>query len=257
MPRRTFKDTILYNEQTVKQRYGIAPAQITDLKALIGDPSDNIPGITGIGEKTATKLIQQYGSIEEIYVHIEQIAPSKLQTTLRQYQSRAFQNKELVTIVRDVPINLRLESCQVSAYDRAEVVGLFRELEFIKLLPRLPHDSYQLTVDNFQRGTFQIINTELALSQLLNQLKATNEIAIDLETALTPPLEGKGIKSEGMAAKLVGIAISPASGKVFYMPLGHRGLNQPEQLPQAQVIEALKPILEAKNIEKLGDGDRR
>ncbi len=251
MPRRTFKDTILYNEQAVKQKYGIAPAQITDLKALAGDASDNIPGIPGIGEKTATKLIQQYGSVEGIYVHIEQIVPSKLQTTLRQYRSRAFQNKELVTIVRDVPISLSLESCQVSAYDRTEVVALFRELEFIQLLPRLPQDSYQLTVDNFQRGTYQIINTELALSQLLDQLKATNEIAIDLETALTPSLEGKGIKSEAMAAKLVGIAISPASGKAFYMPLGHRGLNQPEQLPQARVIEALKPILEAKNIEKI------
>jgi len=241
MPKRTFNDTILYDEQTIKQKYGIKPAQITDLKTLVGDASDNIPGIPGIGEKTATKLIQQYGSLEGIYAHIEEIIPSKLQTMLRQYQSRAFQAKDLVTIVRDVPINLNLETCQVSAYERSEVVELFRELEFINLLPRLPRDSYQLTANSFQRGTYQIVNTEPALSELISQLEVASEIAIGFESA------GK----EAITPELIGIAVSPTSGKAFYIPLGHCGLNQAEQLPLVQVIPGLKPILESKSVGKI------
>lgn len=241
IPRRTFNDAILYDEKAVKQKYGIEPTQFTDFKTLVGDTSDNIPGIPGIGEKTATKLIQKYGSLKEIYSHIEEIIPSKLQAKLRQYQSQAFQVKELVTIIKDVPIDLNLETCQVSSYDRSEVIELFQELEFFNLLPRLPHESYQLKSGSFERGIYQIINTESALSELLSQLEAASEVAIEFVTA------GK----EAMTAELVGIAISPTQGKAFYIPLGHRGLSQAEQLPLAQVISGLKPILESKRVGKI------
>jgi len=253
MPRRTFKDTVLYDEQAVKQKYGIKPSQVIDLKALAGDTSDNIPGVPGIGEKTAAKLIQQYSSIEGIYAHIEQLSPGKVQTTLRQYESRVFQNKELVTIVRDVPVNLNLQNCKVSAYDRSEVVSLFRELEFIKLLPRLPRESYQLTSSSSQENTFQIINTEAALDKILNQIETTNEIAISFETTLTPSLfaQEKKFKSTKLATALLGIAISPTPEKAFYIPLGHHGLGQPEQLSPSTVIAKLKPILESSKVKKI------
>jgi len=250
-PRRTLNDTVLYDEQAVKQKYGVKPAQIIDLKTLTGDVSDNIPGIPGIGEKTAAKLIQQYGSLEEIYAHIEEITPSKLQTALRQYQSQAFLAKELVTIVRDVPINLNLETCQVSNYDRSKAVELFRELEFIKLLPRLPHGIAKtdtVTQTKTPSGdACQIVNTELALNDLLNQLQVANEIAIEFVTA------GK----KAITAELAGIAISPASGKAFYIPLEQRSLNQPEQLPLTEVIARLKPILETKSIGKIAYNGKR
>ncbi|MCK4403163.1 MAG: DNA polymerase I, partial [Dehalococcoidia bacterium] len=145
MPRRTLSDTVLYDEEAVKQKYGIRPEQITDFKALVGDVSDNIPGVPGIGEKTATKLIRQFGSLEGIYDNIGNVMPSKLRAMLREYQSQAFQSKELVTIVKDVPVNLNLEACRVSTYDRSEVVELFRELEFINLLPRLPQGIWEGT----------------------------------------------------------------------------------------------------------------
>ena len=137
-PRRSFTDTVLYDEQAVEQKYGIKPEQLADLKALAGDVSDNIPGVPGVGEKTAAKLLQQYGSLQGIYDHIEDITPSKLRDTLREYRNQAFRNKELSTIVKDVPIKLDLKTCQVSRYDRNEVAGLFQELEFVNLLPRLP-----------------------------------------------------------------------------------------------------------------------
>ena len=238
-PRRTFTDTILYDEEAVEQKYGIKPEQLADLKALAGDVSDNIPGLPGVGEKTATKLLQQYGSLQGIYDHIEDITPSKLQNTLREYRAQAFRNKDLATIIKDVPIKLDLKTCQVSHYDRNEVARLFQELEFINLLPRLP----QMKAESSQPSAVKshIVNSETALEQLISELGTTHELAIEIETT--------GAKAA--MADLVGIAISPARGEAFYIPLGHLGLNQPQQLPLTQVTARLKPILENAIIDKI------
>ncbi|MBE9470411.1 MAG: DNA polymerase I [Chloroflexi bacterium] len=244
-PRRSFSDALLYDEEAVNQKYGIRPDQITDLKALTGDQSDNIPGVAGIGEKTAGRLIRQFGSLEEIYTHIEDITPDKLQTALREHEWQAFQSKELVTICRDVPINLNLEACQMKSYNRNEVVELFRELEFVNLIPRLPQEiagpGDTVERKTFPKGIYQMVNTETALNEVASQLEGTNDFAIDLETT------GK----EAVTAELVGVAVSPASGKAFYIPLGHRGLNQPEQLPTSQGMAKLEPLLASEEIGKI------
>jgi DNA polymerase-1 len=248
-PRRTFTDTILYDEEAVEQKYGIKPEQLADLKALAGDVSDNIPGVPGVGEKTAAKLLQQYGSLQGIYDHIEDITPSKLQNTLREYRTQAFRNKELSTIVKDVPIKLDLKTCQVSHYDRNEVVRLFQELEFINLLPRLPHlPAVQLWQAGMKAAGSQpsavkshIVNSETALEQLTGELEKAQGLAIEVETT----------GEKAMMADLVGMALSPARGKAFYIPLGHQGLNQPPQLPLTQVAARLKPILENASISKI------
>jgi DNA polymerase-1 len=238
-PRRTFTDTVLYDEEAVEQKYGIKPEQLADLKALAGDVSDNIPGLPGVGEKTATKLLQQYGSLQGIYDHIEDIIPSKLQNTLREYRTQAFRNKELSTIVKDVPIKLDLKTCQVSHYDRNEVARLFQELEFINLLPRLP----QMKAESSQPSAVKshIVNIETVLEQLIDGLETAQGLAIEVETT----------GEKAMMADLVGIAISPARGKAFYIPLGHLGLNQPQQLPLTQVTDRLKTILENVGIGKI------
>jgi DNA polymerase-1 len=238
-PRRAFTDTILYDEEAVEQKYGIKPEQLTDLKALVGDASDNIPGLPGVGEKTAAKLLQQYGSLEGIYDHIEDITPSKLQTTLREHRAQAFQSKKLSTIVKDVPIKLDLKTCQVSHYDRNEVARLFQELEFSHLLPRLP----QMKDEGYQPSAVKshIVNTETALEQLIGELETAQGLAIEVETT----------GEKAAMADLVGIAISPARGKAFYIPLGHLGLNQPQQLPLTQVTARLKTILENASIGKI------
>ncbi|GAJ21063.1 unnamed protein product, partial [marine sediment metagenome] len=137
-PRRTFGDTTLYDEDAVIQRYGIKPEHIADLKGLQGDPSDNIPGVPGIGEKTAVKLIQQFGTIDEIYAHIDEVTPPRIQGILRQNEEIARQSKLLATIVTEAPITLNLDDCQVSLYDRQQVAELLRELEFASLLSKLP-----------------------------------------------------------------------------------------------------------------------
>jgi DNA polymerase-1 len=238
-PRRTFTDTVLYDEEAVEQKYGIKPEQLADLKALAGDVSDNIPGLPGVGEKTATKLLQQYGSLQGIYDHIEDITPSKLQDTLREYRNQAFQSRELSTIVKDVPIRLDLKTCQVSHYDRNEVARLFQELEFIKLLPRLP----QMKAEGHQPSAVKshMVNTETALGQLIGELEKVQGLAIGVETT----------GEKAMMADLVGIAISPARGEAFYIPLGHQGLNQPPQLPLTKVKAGLKTILENTGIGKI------
>jgi DNA polymerase-1 len=248
-PRRTFTDTVLYDEQAVEQKYGIKPEQLPDLKALVGDVSDNIPGVPGVGEKTAAKLLQQYGSLQGIYDHIQEITPSKLQNTLREYRTQAFQSKELATIVRDVPVKLDLESCQVSHYDRDEVARLFQELEFNHLLPRLPqvqgerHPSVGvgLVPAGPSAAKSRIVNTETVLEQFMGELETAQNLAIEVEAT----------GEKAVMADLVGIAISPARGKAFYIPLGHRGLNQPPQLPLTQVTARLKPILENASVNKI------
>jgi DNA polymerase-1 len=249
-PRRTFTDTILYDEQAVEQKYGIKPEQLADLKALSGDVSDNIPGVPGIGEKTATKLLQQYGSLQGIYDHIENITPDKLQDTLREYRAQAFRNKELSTIVKDVPIKLDLKTCQVSHYDRNEVARLFQELEFINLLPRLPQMKAEGSQPSVGAGLVpahpstiesHMVNTETALEQLISELGKAQGLAIEVETT----------GEKAMMADLIGIALSPTQGKAFYIPLGHQGLNQPPQLLLTQVTARLKPVLENAGIGKI------
>jgi DNA polymerase-1 len=248
-PRRSFIDTVLYDEKAVEQKYGIKPEQLADLKALSGDVSDNIPGVPGVGEKTATKLLRQYGSLQGIYDHIEEIAPAKLQDTLREYRAQAFQSKELSTIVKDVPIKLDLKSCQVSHYDRNDVARLFQALEFINLLPRLPQmkaESHHpvgagLVPARTSAMKSLIVNTETALAQLMSELEKAQGLAIEVETA----------GEKAIMADLIGIAISPAPGKAFYIPLGHQGLNQPPQLPLAQVIARIRPILENAGVGKV------
>ncbi|MCK5181434.1 MAG: DNA polymerase I [Dehalococcoidia bacterium] len=238
-PRRSFTDTVLYDEQAVKQKYGIKPEQLADLKALAGDVSDNIPGVPGIGEIIAAKLLKQYDSLQGIYDHIGDITPARLQKALQEYRTQAFQSKELSTIVKDVPIKLDLKTCQVSHYDRNEVVRLFQELEFIKLLPRLP----QIQSESQQPSAVKchIVNTETALEQLIGELEKTQSLAIEIETTC----------EKAIMADLVGIAISPTRGKSFYIPLGHQGLNQPPQLSLTPIIARLKAILENNSISRI------
>jgi len=238
IPRRSFDATVLYNEEAVKQKYGVEPKVIPDLKALAGDISDNIPGIPGVGEKTAAKLLQQFGGVEGIYAHIDDVMPSKLQATLLQHKSQVLRNIELTTIVRNVPIDLNLEACKVASYDRGEVVKLFQELEFIKLLPKLPQDlniERKEKFPSFLSGEIHIIENEAALDQAFAQIKMAEELVI-------------GVESVGK--ELMNIALSPIKGKSFYISLGYSELLLKQMLP-IEVMARLRPILENSVMSKI------
>ncbi len=136
-----------FDVKAVQERYGFAPPRLVDYKALVGDKSDNIPGVPGVGEKTATKLIEQYGTLEGILAHLDEI-PGRTQALIREHAEQAKQSKYLATIVRNAPVTLELEAARALRYDPDTVLRLFRELEFHSLVDRLPRQdsSGQLTI---------------------------------------------------------------------------------------------------------------
>ncbi len=137
VPRRGVSDTVLYDEAAVRERYGLTPAQLVDYKALRGDPSDNIPGVPGIGDKTAAKLVAEYGDVANLYAHLDAL-PEKLRKQLAPYADQVREARRLAQIVTDLPVRLDLAACALTRYDRAKVVELFHELNFRSLLDRLP-----------------------------------------------------------------------------------------------------------------------
>jgi DNA polymerase-1 len=130
--------TVYYDPARIWERFELRPDQMIDYKALKGDPTDNIPGIPGVGEKTAAKLVRDFGSLEGIYGRMDEVKPDKLRDKLADAREQVFASRELSRIVRDLPITLDLEAARLSDYDRAEVVRLFREFEFRSLIDRLP-----------------------------------------------------------------------------------------------------------------------
>ena len=256
--RRSFSDTIVYDQEGIEERYGLQPHQLIDYKALVGDTSDNIPGVRGIGKKTATKLLQQYGSVEEIYAHLDEVKSSRFRNALEQGRESAFLSKFLATIVTDVPAELDLEACRTSEFDQDKVKELFGELEFRTLLNRLPSETQaekgrqapphqlpmfqeaeQVEEETTTPTNYQIVADEEALEELVARLSKAAAITLDTETTST----------DAMAAGLVGIALTDREGDGYYVPVGH-GLGAGEQLPLDYVLEKLRPVLEDESIAK-------
>ncbi len=251
-PQSSFGDTILYEAQTVNNRYGVPPEHIVDLKALVGDKSDNIPGVSGIGDKTAVKLIQSFGGVEDIYEHIDEVTPVKLREKLQQNEEIARKCKVLATIARDMPIELDLAVSDANNFDHNKAVAFFHELEFTKLLSRLPGEENtntektgcsQLSFDMNEKIEIQysIICSTEELDKLTKRLKEKGSFAFDTETT--------GLNT--LTDKLVGISLSPAPGEAYYIPVGHIGWEQVQQLPVEQVIEKLNPVFADEKIAKI------
>ena len=130
--------TVIYDPARIRERYGLAAGQMIDFKALKGDSTDNIPGVPGVGDKTAAKLIGQFGDLDALYSRLAEVTPEKLREKLREHHDRVLTSRELVTIRRDLPVALDLAAAHFGDYDRDEVVRLFREYEFRTLIDRLP-----------------------------------------------------------------------------------------------------------------------
>ena len=132
------ENTILYDPARIAERFDLVPGQMIDYKALKGDPTDNIPGVPGVGEKTAAKLIREFGTLEALYERIDEVKPDKLRDKLVEHRDAVFMGKDLSTIVRDLPVDFDLEAARLGDYDRETVIRLFREYEFRSLIERLP-----------------------------------------------------------------------------------------------------------------------
>jgi len=246
--RQRFSDAKLYDEKGVKEKYGVAPTLLVDYKGLVGDKSDNIPGVAGVGDKTARQLIQRYGTIEEIYEHLDEIESTRARKSLAGQKERALLSKRLSTIVTDVPINLNLEQCRASDYDRDEVIALFRELEFRSLVQRLPASDRrrvrQMTFfaqDPLTAGAHTAVTTEEQLNALLSELSRSPRMALDVETTSV----------DAMRADLVGLSFATKAGRAVYVPVGHLLAQDAEgQLPMGLVVERLRPVLEDASVPK-------
>jgi len=249
-PRRTFGDVQLYDVEAIRQRYGLDPQRLIDLKALMGDSSDNIPGVRGIGAKTATALLQKYGSLEELYEHLDEVEKARFRKALEEGRESAFLSKALVTIRRDVDVSLDLEKCKWGDFDRQKVMQLLRELGFHSLVNRIPEG--RSNGHGEQLGLFEeaeeelvdytVVDTEDALDKLVEKLRKASRVALDTETTGTKPME----------AELVGISLSDAPGKAYYIPLGHvASLEGKEQLSLDLVREKLGPVLADAKVERV------
>src|SRR5207237_1926608 len=135
--RHGFQNTVIYDEEMIRQRYGLRPDQMVDFKALKGDATDNIPGVPGVGDKTAAKLIAERGNLEGVYADLSGYTP-RLRDALTTNKGQVFNSRELATIVTELPVTLELDRTRRTTYDRAAVLDLFRDLEFRRLVPRLP-----------------------------------------------------------------------------------------------------------------------
>jgi DNA polymerase-1 len=248
-------------DEDVVARMGVTPRQVVDYKALLGDKSDNIPGVPGVGEKTAQMLIQKYQDLDNVYAHLEEIEP-RWRAKLESGKESAYLSQDLARIRVDLPVHIDLEQARPDRYDPSRVEALFNELEFRSLLVRfrklsevngpLMQASQQLSLfgdaparwlktpprPNLELDV-QVIDSEQKLQALSRILADAKMIAVDTETtALDPTL-----------AELVGISLSVRPGQGFYIPIGHQS---GDQLPLESVIRALQTSLRDERIEKVG-----
>ncbi len=182
-----------YDEAAVQARYGLPPKKLPDFKALVGDKSDNIPGVPGIGEKTASKLIADYGNLEGVLAHIDELKP-KEQKLIREKMDQARESKFLATIVLDAPVQLDLEACRVRPISRDKVLPLFRELEFRTLVDKLPGATGENTSNGHsQSSTRQITRSgETQLAQEEDLLLAPPVGVVPIMSPPAPPTAGEG-----------------------------------------------------------------
>lgn len=229
-----FGEYRLFDRQAVHDRYGFGPERVAEYKALVGDKSDNIPGVAGIGDKTAKALIDQFGSLTELYDNLETITPPRARNALEKGKDSAWKSLDLTTIVRDVPVDLDIESCTVHDYDRDATFELFRELEFRNLTNKLPDSSREVEADeNDTRGQmaeWKVVSTDQELRDLTAEIAGSSHVAVDVETDGTHPV----------MCNLVGIAIATDPLKAYYVPLTHEnGPNADSDLAR----KLLAPVL--------------
>ena len=265
LPGRSLSDAKDYFRENVKEKLGVWPEQVVDFKALTGDRSDNIPGVYGVGEKTATSLLEEYHSLDQIYEHLDEVK-TRFRNKLKEGKEEAFLSQKLAKIVEDLDVELDLNRARPERFDPQKVRSLFRDLEFKSLLSRLETieelygkevQGLQMTflepdedpaadvlIDRENQGApveVEIITDLGRLQQAAKDLESASLIALDTETTSTDP----------MAADLVGLSLAVEPNRGYYIPIGHKHYPG-EQLPVEQVIGVLQKALTDPEIEKAG-----
>ncbi|MBU4420475.1 MAG: DNA polymerase I, partial [Proteobacteria bacterium] len=220
----------------IKDTYGLEPGQMVDVMGLSGDSADNIPGVPGIGPKTAVSLIKAFGSIELLYEQVDAIKKKKQYENLVRYKEQALLSRELVRINDNVSLSFTPEDFKYKAPDSAVLSELFKKLEFRQL-----QQSVLKQTDLSGKKYRPVFNIE-ELSDLVTILEASGLFALDTETTSKDP----------MAAELVGLSFSVKADEAFYIPCAHEYEDAPKQLKLDEVLKRLKPVLENHKIKKIG-----
>jgi DNA polymerase-1 len=227
---------ITIDTEAVKNTYGLTPAQMIDVQGLSGDTTDNIPGVPGIGPKTAVSLIAAFGSMDAVYAHLENIKKPKQKENLSRFKDQAFLSRRLVTIATDAPVHFYPEAFARSAPDTQTLSDLFQQLEFRQL-----QSAFSPAAPPVEKR-YAAVTTPAQLDSLLATLTSAGIISVDTETTSQHP----------MLARLVGISLSTEADAAVYIPCGHADDAAPLQLPLETVIARLKSILENPAIAKVG-----
>ncbi len=258
----TMTNTVM-DRAGVIEKFGIPPELIIDYLALLGDKSDNIPGVPGVGEKTALGLLQGIGGLDAIYENLDKVADlafrgaKTMAPKLEEHQEQAYLSYKLATIKTDVDMPLAIDQLQNSAADKGELLALFKEMEFKTWIKELDSDepiqSTPIDAESVEGAAvakpqapaekdYQTLLTQSQLDTWIGKIKAAELVAIDTETT----------SLDYMQALLVGVSIAVKPGEAAYIPFGHDYLGAPKQLDKDAVLAQLKPILEDPSIKKVG-----
>ena len=232
----------VYDPPGVKEKFKVTPEQIVDYLTLVGDTSDNIPGVPKVGPVTAAKWLNQDGSLDNIIANADEIT-GKVGEYLRQSIPNIPLTKSLVTIKRDVKLPVDFHELELKSADKKTLQDIYKELEFKNWLSELlesSKDNIETTHDKYKN--YETITTEETLTAWIKELKKSGLFAFDTETT----------SLNYMAAKLVGVSFATIAGKAAYIPCAHTHENAPKQLSLSVVLDALKPLLEDKSLQKIG-----
>ena len=239
------------NNEDVKTKFGVTPDKVVDVQSLAGDSSDNVPGVPGIGVKTAAELINKYKTLENLLDKAQEIKQNKRRETILENKDKALISKKLVTLKKDVPVKDNLEDFILKNIDKDKLFSFLREMEFNRLLSSVisvygqPEILQQKTIkkENINKEIntkkYQLIKNIEDLDDWISEAEKKGEFAIDTETTSLDPHQ----------ADLVGISLSTDIGKACYIPIGH---TNGKCLNKKEVIDKLKPILEDKSVKKIG-----
>ena len=238
--------------EDIVTKFGVGPEKVIDVQSLAGDSSDNVPGVPGIGVKTAAELINKYGTLENLLDNTHEIKQNKRRETLTKNKDKAIVSKKLVTLMKDVPVEEKIEEFLLKEIDKDKLYKFLREMEFNRLLssvisaygePALK-DAKTETISKekkqiISRKNYHLITNEKQIDEWINEAEEAGELSIDTETS----------SLDAHQADLVGISLSTKIGKACYIPIGHKFKGC---LKKENVIKKLKPLLEDKSVKKIG-----
>jgi DNA polymerase-1 len=223
------KERIL-DAEYVRERFGVAPERVTEFMALTGDPVDNIPGIKGVGEKTAKELLSSFGSLEELFAHTERIKRERLRRMVEENREAVYLSLQLASIDTGAPVEVEMEDFKMRAPDWLSLLTLFREFEFTSFMKLLP------SVEPAQRE-YETITSPQRLREVVSSMR--HEFALDLEATGRDPLRDS----------IVGIALCNEKEKAYYVPVGHESA---EQIGKQAVLDIFRPLFENRDAGKIG-----